>query len=263
MDRSKVKGMFDDSLNFRELGGYPAANGKQVKHGVFYRSGMLGSLNEDELNQLERLGIKTIIDFRSSFEAEAVPDPVPSGTAYFHVCALYGDDGSEMNFSPKDIEKMLQGQNSLQSRSEMMMNLMYGNMAFNNRGFKKLFQEIELGHVPILFHCTAGKDRTGVAAMLLLLALGADEETALADYELTNVYRHKEIQHLIDEHAAEIEDNPEMISVFRRMAGVNPSAGVFVFERIKERYGDFGRYFEAEYGLTAENLKVLQERYLE
>ena len=74
--------------------------------------------------------------------------------------------------------------------------------------FKELFRALEAGETPILFHCTAGKDRTGVAAMLILLALGASDETICADYARTNLCRAAEIEKAMADHAAEIAADP-------------------------------------------------------
>lgn len=77
-------------------------------------------------------------------------------------------------------------------------------MLFGNKAFKELFRALEAGETPILFHCSAGKDRTGVAAMLILLALGASDETICADYERTNLCRKAEIEARLAAHADEI-----------------------------------------------------------
>lgn len=260
---SKVRGMFDDSVNFRELGGYPAADGKRVRYGVFYRSGMLGLLQGEDLKKLEGLGIRVILDFRSKSEAAAAPDPVLLGADYCNVCALYGADGKEMDFSPVDIEEMFQSRERILAGAQEMMELMYGRMAFDNPGFRKLFEELECGRVPVLFHCSAGKDRTGVAAILVLLALGVDEETVLRDYELTNVFRRGAIERLMEAHSETVKRVPETEMMFRMMEGVDRRAAELVLEKIKGKYGSYERYFEAEYGLTGEKLADLRERYLE
>ncbi|NBH83153.1 hypothetical protein D7X88_10460 [bacterium C-53] len=77
---------------------------------------------------------------------------------------MYEEDGRELEFAPIDIEKLLMNPGTISAHGDWMIEKVYGKMAFDNPGCRKLFQEIEEGHVPILFHCTAGKDRTGVAA---------------------------------------------------------------------------------------------------
>lgn len=126
---------------------------------------MLGNFTDkSDRETFEKLRFKVILDFRSNWEVNAVPDPVFSGTDYFHICALYEEDGRELEFAPIDIEKLLMNPGTISAHGDWMIEKVYGKMAFDNPGCRKLFQEIEEGHVPILFHCTAGKDRTGVAA---------------------------------------------------------------------------------------------------
>jgi protein-tyrosine phosphatase len=255
---------FDKAMNFRELGGLKGADGRTVKHGCFYRSGMLSRFKSaGELEELQRLGIKVILDFRSRFEAEAEPDPVLPGAEYHNICALLDENGEEMEFSPDDIKHIFESEADMIAECNKMMKIMYSEMAFGNPAFKKLFCELEKGNVPVLFHCSAGKDRTGVAAILILLALGADEKTALDDYELTNEYRKEAIEEVLSMHKEEIERNPEIKTVYSMMEGVSRKAGELVIERIKERYGSFEKYFEEEYGLNKGGLEHLRDMYLE
>lgn len=266
MNKERFTGdiLFPAAMNFRDMGGYRAVNGKSVKHNIFYRSGRLsGLINEADRETFEKLQIKVILDFRSKGEADAAPDPVFKGVEYCHICALYEENGREMQFAPVDIEKLLMNPNMVSKQTDSMLEKMYGAMAFGNPGFQKMFREIENDNVPILFHCTAGKDRTGVAAMLILLALGVDEETVLEDYELTNLYRKDAIEAVIRKHAEQIAKVPEMKTMYSMMEGVDRKAAVFTLNKIKERYGHYNAYFEAEYGLTGEKLKKLRERYLE
>jgi protein-tyrosine phosphatase len=167
-----------------------------------------------------------------------------------------------MEFSPDDIGEIFEDQGKLLAASEKMLVKMYAGMAFDNPGFQKLFQEIREGNVPILFHCSAGKDRTGVAAMLILLMLGVDEKTALDDYELTNEYRRQQIEAAKQEHWKEIEETPEIAVVYTMMEGVVRKAGEMVLERIKERYGSYEAYFAGEFGLEREEILRLRNRYL-
>jgi protein-tyrosine phosphatase len=254
---------FDMARNFRELGGLKAADGKNVKKGCFYRSGMLCTFSPDELEEVKRLGIKVVLDFRSRSEAEEKPDPPLPGARYFNICALLNENGEEMKFAPGDINHLFEDGVDMVEECNRMVDVMYANMAFDNAAFRKLFSEIENGSVPVLFHCSAGKDRTGVAAMLILLMLGADEKTALDDYELTNVYRKDAIDDLMRRNQDKIKSNPEARTAFTMMEGVTRRAGELVIERIKQRYGGFERYFEAEYGLDGERIDYLREMYLE
>ena len=127
----------------------------------------------------------------------------------------------------------------------------------------ELFRALEAGETPVLFHCSGGKDRTGVAAMLILLALGASDETICADFVQSNTCRKEEIEALWAEHAEEIAARPEQKYFYLGISGVHPDDGPFVLQTIREQYGTTDAYLEAEYGLTPARLMRLRRMYLE
>ena len=144
-----------------------------------------------------------------------------------------------------------------------MADAMYERMLFGNKAFKELFRALEAGETPILFHCSAGKDRTGVAAMLILLALGASDETICQDFVRTNVCRRPELEKIWAAHAEEIEAHPEQKQFYQGIAGVHPESAPFVLDTIRKEYGTTDAYLEAEYGLTPARLMRLRRMYLE
>ena len=135
--------------------------------------------------------------------------------------------------------------------------MIYRQMLTGNKAFKELFRALEAGETPILFHCTSGKDRTGVAAMLILLALGVSRADALADYMLTNVYRREIIERfLADKPAAERD-------LLLPVEGVSEPMGAGAIDEILRRYPSYEAYFADEFGLDAARLKALRDFYLE
>ena len=174
------------------------------------------------------------------------------------ICGLCAEDGTEIDFSPKDIEKLIGT-----APQEDPVRLMYRRMLTGNKAFKELFRALEAGETPILFHCSAGKDRTGVAAMLILLALGASDEVICADFEQTNACRKAEIDAVLAEHAAEIAADPACRMRYYAMAGVDSAAAPFVLDTIRRKFGSAENYLEAEYGLTPARLMRLRRMYLE
>ena len=113
------------------------------------------------------------------------------------------------------------------------------------------------------FHCSAGKDRTGVAAILILLALGASDKTIAEDFEKTNIWRRPELEAVWAEHAEEIAADPARKDFYLGVFGVHPESAPFVLSIIRERYGSADAYLEAEYGLTPARLMRLRRMYLE
>ena len=251
---------FAGGNNFRELGGYEADEGKHVKWGQIYRGIPTGKLTgEADRRLLDSLGLRLILDLRSSGEAKKEPDYVPDGARLVQICGLCAEDGAEIAFAPGDIEKLMQTAEEGESISQRL----YRRMLTGNKAFKELFRALEAGETPILFHCSAGKDRTGVAAMLILLALGASDEVICADFEQTNACRKAEIDAVLAEHAAEIAADPACRMRYYAMAGVDPAAAPFVLDTIRRKFGSAENYLETEYGLTPARLMRLRRMYLE
>ena len=251
---------FAGGNNFRELGGYHADEGKTVKWGQIYRGFPTGRLTtEADRARLDGLGLRLILDLRSGAEAAKLPDYVPDGARLVQICGLRDATGQEIDFSPNDIQRLVQSVPAGTNLSQ----LMYRQMLTGNKAFKELFRALEAGETPILFHCTAGKDRTGVAAMLILLALGASDETICADYARTNLCRAAEIEKAMADHAAEIAADPAQRMRWQTSAGVDPEAASFVLRTIRQDYGSAENYLEAEYGLTPARLMRLRRMYLE
>ena len=251
---------FAGGTNFRELGGYEADEGKHIKWGQIWRGIPTCKLTgEADRAKLDALGLRLILDLRSVEEAKKEPDYVPDGARLVQICGLRDATGQEIDFSPNDIQRLVQSAPAGMSLTQ----LMYRQMLTGNKAFKELFRALEAGETPILFHCSAGKDRTGVAAMLILLALGASDETICADYERTNLCRKAEIDAVLAEHAEEIAANPACRMRYYRKAGVDPAAAPFVLRTIRAKYGSAENYLEAEYGLTPARLMRLRRMYLE
>ena len=254
---------FAGGTNFRELGGYEADEGKHIKWGQIWRGIPTCKLTgEADRAKLDALGLRLILDLRSSGEVQKEPDYVPDGARLVQICGLCAEDGHEISFAPDDIAALMKGYEESADGSTFVQ-AMYERMLFGNKAFKELFRALEAGETPILFHCSAGKDRTGVAAMLILLALGASDETICADYERTNLCRKAEIAAVLAEHAEEIAANPACRMRYYRKAGVDPAAAPFVLRTIRAKYGSAENYLEAEYGLTPARLMRLRRMYLE
>lgn len=254
----------EGAVNFRELGGYPAADGRRVRYGLLYRGGNLDTLHSPaDRAAVESWQLRTVLDLRSEGESAKHPDPALPGVDYRRVCAMRMRDGSEMDFSSTGIERLAAEKAAFERAAGhpvhdfYWFSALYREMPFGNPAYHTLFALLEQRQVPLLFHCSCGKDRTGIAAMLILLALGAGRETALADYMLTNTYRHAEIE------ASLRGKTPAERQLLLPVEGVSESMGAGAIDAIAERYGSYEAYFAAEYGLTPQRLQALRDAYLE
>lgn len=244
--------------NLRDLGSYQTQDGKHVKKGYFFRSSRLMDFDKEELEILNSLHIKKIYDLRSKEEVKDAPDPELKGAEYIHSSAAARVDGTEVNFSPATL--IAENVYSKESNDEFTHKV-YGNLPFSY-AYKRIFEDIVAGNVPILFHCSAGKDRTGIAAILILLALGVDEETAMYDYMLTNEYRKEYIDHFKTVFPLTRIDG-ELAGMLLAYEGVTYTNADYSLKRIKEKYASYDEYFEKEYNLDKFALQRLRDLYTE
>ena len=253
---------FRQETNFRELGGYKTQDGRTVRKGLLYRSAALGSMNERELKALEKMGIRSILDFRSRLEEAAFPDPPVPGATNYHVSAMRDNDGNDVDYSPSAILLAAVKEPGFNKVAALTKHA-YSFIVFDSEAYQKMFELLLNEKAPLLFHCTQGKDRTGAAAILILLALGVDEKTILDDYMLTNKYRKSLIDKAMNRHKilTRISRNAHTFMLIHE--GVDRSFGEAAIRSIKERYPDYETFFLKEYALTADDLARLRDLYLE
>lgn len=242
--------------NFRELGGIKNIDGRAVKGGKLFRGSALCVEGEDKKTVV---GLKPdcIIDFRCAEEVRGNKDFVPDGCSYIFapVFAQKNNPYIAVTLSAKLRTIFLCGKR-LQKLYDDKLNS-YRNFPFA-AAYKRLFERMDEGDT-IIFHCTAGKDRTGFAAALALFALGCDKETVMADYLLSN-----EVSPAADRSAlkylglskAHVEAIAYCESVHRELLEA-------ALSEITAKYADIDKYLEAEYGVTAERRENYKKLYLE
>jgi protein-tyrosine phosphatase len=165
--------------NFRDLGGYTTTDGRMVKWGKVFRSGTMTNLTDRDYEFLSTLGIRVVCDFRANEEREREP-------------TLWRTSGERAeyftrNYAAESDLKQVLGSDSLTAEKvrEAMIKL-YGELPYEHAdSYRTMFKSLAAGEVPLAFNCSAGKDRTGVAAALLLTMLGVPRETIVADYSLS------------------------------------------------------------------------------
>ncbi len=257
--------------NFRDMGGYQTSDGRKVKYGLFFRSDELTGLTEQDLAAFQALNIKTIFDYRDDYEAQKKPDPVFAGVKNVRISAIQSDQASQINMSGNTgnadrnqhvIVDMVKSGFFKQFRADTMMMELYTKLPLGNPSYKGLMEMIQHSdNLGLLHHCTAGKDRTGVGAALILLALGVPETTVMEDYLLTNetmkAFNGKLLNQLA-EHVNEAE-----LQNIEHILGVKEQFMETVFGSIKRTYGNFDTYFTVEFGLTNQRREALQSMCLE
>jgi protein-tyrosine phosphatase len=175
---------FEGITNLRDLGGYPTGAGGLTKWGRVFRADALHKLTADDLDAFGELGVVTIYDLRGDVERANFPSPVPS----LHL-SIVG--------RPRDVEPPPPPpEMTTRDGEEMLRDTYVGALTHSATEIGAVMRGLaDPALTPAVFHCHGGKDRTGLVAAVLLLALGVDRDTVLDDYEATSLYRFPEDQH--------------------------------------------------------------------
>lgn len=167
--------------NFRDLGGYKTKEGRYIKWGLVFRSGKCNSLTSADISYLATTNLKTVIDLRSNEERSSEPDKLPNTVVSQKHLPI--DPG---NLSTVDVYQAIATGNTVACRQYLID--ANESLVLNFQNEYKAFFEILMDkqNAPVMFHCTAGKDRAGFGSAMFLAALGVDKETIINDYLLTN-----------------------------------------------------------------------------
>lgn len=217
----------DNVKNMRDLGGYPTKNGKETKFGSFIRSNLPRNMSNEEINRLMNMGLSTVIDLRTEIEAKRRPNALNiRGVDYFNISISGGFPEKE-----EDIPSS------------------YMDMVLNRDKMKLVFEAVINSQGMVLFNCTAGKDRTGVVAMLLLKLAGVYDDDILADYEVSYTYIRDEIRlmHI---------NNPDLPAFFGGSKMENMEKFLNLFNSRFERIEDYFDYL----GISRDRTSVLRDK---
>jgi protein-tyrosine phosphatase len=167
------------AFNLRDFGGYATAEGGTVRWGMLYRSGLMSHLTEEDARQLRALGIRAICDFRRGNE-RAAQSTRWHGTEIDYYCRDYEELTGQLG------AMMMLGETSAESVRQAMIALYCDIPLHHAPAYRAMFETLLSGRVPLIINCSAGKDRTGVGAALVVAALGVPRDLIVGDYLLTN-----------------------------------------------------------------------------
>lgn len=244
--------------NFRELGGYQSMNGKQVKKKRLLRSGEVYQLNEASLSALDHHELVKIIDLRGEKEIASRPDDQLSNVSYrwIDIMKEVHDTGS--------MEDLLEMADIAAVDAHMMG--IYKNLILNQGaqvGYQEYFQELlNTENGSVLFHCFAGKDRTGVAAALTLELLEVPKTIIYKDYLETNKQRQKPNELFLAEASARGLTKEQLAGVKVAME-VKRDYLEYAYELMNQHFGGIENYTKEILKLDQPDIQRLQELYLE
>ena len=263
-----MKIVFEKCQNARDLGGIITENGRRIKKKRILRSGNLSLITENDIKLLKEYNLRLVIDMRTKTVIDNAQNVKIAGVKYVHVPIV-----KELDLKPVPSEEYKK-----RSHSEVLLDF---NLGFNGKGIEwmrsfysdlispygmgqyRLFLDLLKQNTEgsVLFHCTAGKDRTGTGAILLLTLLGVDRKTILQDYLETNESVRAEINDVIAL-ARERGVSEEIIAEFPFLNGVSELYANMIFEKI-DSYKSPEEFFKSEMGIDENYIKEFRENYLE
>ena len=215
----------EGAFNFRDLGGYPAADGRRVAWRRLFRADGLARLTDGDLARLDDLGIATVVDLRTPMELERAPTPaVPSSPDVHHLPMF------DVLPDEEELPDWVDARFLIGRYSQML-----------DDGRNAVAEAIRVlaspGAVPAVFHCTAGKDRTGILAAVVLGLLGVPDESIVADYELSRDAMVQFLEHLRatlrEEQRAGLDRREDAILAAR------PEVMAGLLDHVRSAYGSF------------------------
>ncbi|MFI7007966.1 tyrosine-protein phosphatase [Streptomyces sp. NPDC050145] len=253
------------AVNVRDLGGYRAGYGGRVRYGSVYRADALGKLTDADVAALAGLGLRRSVDFRVPFEvrmdgadrlppaAAAVARPISDGGLSATIIEAIGSK------DPARQEAVLGG-----DRAAAMMRQVYRTFASDAaaRGaFAETLRDAGRGDGPVLFHCTAGKDRTGWLAYVLLSVLGVSSRVAVSDYLASNGFRAEaDARTRAGLKQAGMMENPDLLIPVQEVRVEYLRAGL---DQVRADFGSLERYVAVGLGLDRRDLWALRSRLVD
>ncbi len=266
-----VKGI----VNARDLGGYVVQGGQTVRDGLLLRAAHLADATDADLQYLSKLPTAVVIDFRKGREKRGVEDRRIPGARYILLpIDATKDSINEMTEKEKkkivgrkkfDVKKIMLLV-AFNKQAQKVAREMYPTLLFEpacQEQFAAFFRHVlATEHGAVLYHCSQGKDRTGIASALILAALGADRETIVDDFDATN----KVYEADVAKYTRRVRfwgGKEEQVGVVKAFLGCNTENFVQALDRIDREYGSLDAYLRGPIGLTDEDIQTLRARYLE
>lgn len=245
---------FDGSVNFRDIGGYQTEDGRVVRHDSLFRCGNMSYLSAKGMADLQALGIRAVCDFRSTDERDAHPNHWMADSDIHYA---YRDDKDRIG----DMADFYLGIQDAPEKAAEIMRAGYRTMPYNLApSYRTLFEILLAAKVPMIFHCAGGKDRTGIAAGLILTALGVPQSTILLDYQATDRQVDTLYQLMMDQTKDIPGINPDR-DLWSPLLASDPNNLLASFDEMTQRDGSVNAYLETHCGLDANAIQRLRELY--
>lgn len=230
--------------NFRDLGGYPTQDGRSTKWGLLYRSDALSALTDEEWEMLAERGVRTVIDLRGNSEVEEAPVLAPKQVSCYHFSLM------------KELDHMMDAgdANILGSMKLDYGKTLFGNLECCVNILTVIAERLQEG--AIVFMCSAGKDRTGIIAAVLLYLCGVGREDMIADYIVSNTYNSNGINKKLANLPGSVLRMLPDVKLLEGLVQSRPETMIQLLDELDEK--DIRRCLE-EAGFTREQQEALKE----
>jgi len=246
----------ENASNFRDLGGIPTTDGRVVKWGKIYRSGKLSKLSKKDLNYFNTLGINTIVDFRDDTEVVKDKTRFPTNREVNRIRTPIGDRSGNMQ---AELRKQIKSANQDDFDSEKfvadVMRQFIDSFAYQYQPFLEIVAESK--NAPVLYHCSAGKDRTGLGTALILGMLGVEKDVIFGDFMMSNYYRNKDINKTLRKTSLIAKQR-----ITQPLVEVKESYIITAFDAIDKKYGSMEAFFKNEYGFDDGKIEAFRNEFL-
>ncbi len=240
--------------NFRDLGGLPTKDGRIVEWGKIYRSSKFSDLSKKDVEYFDNLGIEAVCDLRNDIEVKKDPNKLPDGVDYYRFPIGDAEGATYKALKKKILGGELKGEKAKVYFTNLM-HMMADSVALD---FKPVMDMLKEGNeVPLVYHCSGGKDRTGLLSGLLLAALGVEKEVIRDDYLLSNYYRYPANRSGMKKARLLGIDNETLLYAFE----VQDEYFDAMFEVIDKEYGGIEPYLKEKFGYTEQDIQLLRDRY--
>ncbi|MDO5446241.1 MAG: tyrosine-protein phosphatase [Prevotellaceae bacterium] len=266
----------DNVPNARDIGGYRMADGRTIKHGLLLRGGYLKDASENDVRRLsEEYKLAYIFDFRTEGEVRHVPDCFIPGAQNVWMPTIDPETEkfSDMHLPPEAYRTLntFLYKNSSDPLVQTVASEMYPNLVHNEytqlqyAAFLQTILKLPKANVKgrgVFWHCSQGKDRTGLGSAFLLMALGADFDMVLEDFALSNEFYQAEVDALNEKIAARGGTQTDFDTV-QAFVGVSEKNFIRAFDEIRERYGSLENYVDDILLFSDTDKALLRDYYLE
>ena len=260
----------DSVINARDLGGYVIPGAGTVRHGLLLRGGNLAQLSDSDMAKLtEKYRLAYIADFRSSVETRHFPDRQVPGTEYQWLpiadekdstpeeAAMYKELLADINNFILTYARVPKVQEAARNIYRAIITSEHSLSMY--RQFMRKVVETEQG--AIYFHCSQGKDRTGLGSAFILSALGADRDLILNDFDISNEFYKEDVARDIEFMKSHGMGEAEF-NVIRTFVGVNVDYFKEALDMIDESYGSMDAFLHKALGMTDQDIETIRKRYL-